>query len=227
MPIPFLAPDDDETPFPDVTTALPDPNGLLMAGANLNPQRLLQAYRHGIFPWYEAGEPVLWWSPDPRCVIFPEGFKTSRSLRKRIRSGRYRLTQDTAFRDVMQQCAAPRADSTGTWVTDDMIEAYCRLAAIKAARSWEVWEGGQLVGGLYGVSMGRVFVGESMFSRSVDASKVALADLASNTDYALIDCQLPTEHLMSLGAVNVPRQRYCALLDALSDGADEAYSARL
>lgn len=227
MPIPFLAEDDFRTPFPDVNTALEEPNGLLMAGGSLQPERLLRAYRRGIFPWYEQGEPILWWAPDPRCVIKPGEFKASRSLRKTLRSGRFTVTHDAAFREVMQACAAPRPGSQGTWITTDMIDAYCRLATVKAARSIEVWDGDTLVGGLYGVAMGKVFIGESMFSRVSDASKVALAHLASDPHYELIDCQLPTEHLMSLGATTIPRREYSELLDKLANLTDTAHLAIL
>ena len=227
MPIPFLASDDDVTPFPDVSSALIEPNGLLMAGGSLAPARLVRAYRRGVFPWFEDGEPILWWSPDPRCVIWPDEIKVSRSLRKRIGSGRYEITENLAFRDVMRQCGAPRAGSTGTWVTTGMIEAYCRLNALGIARSLEVWEGDALVGGLYGVSLGRVFVGESMFSRASDASKVALVHLARCGRYRLIDCQLETAHLRSMGAVTIGRSRYTGLLDELTDGADERCLALL
>ena len=147
MPIPFLASDDDDTPFPDVSTALIEPNGLLMAGGSLAPTRLVRAYRRGVFPWFEDGEPILWWSPDPRCVIWPDDIKVSRSLRRTIRSGRFEITENLAFREVMKQCGAPRAGSTGTWVTTGMIDAYCRLNALGIARSLEVWEGHRLVGG--------------------------------------------------------------------------------
>jgi len=221
MPIPFLASDDDTTPFPDVSCALIEPNGLLMAGGSLAPARLVRAYRRGVFPWFEDGEPILWWSPDPRCVIWPEAIKVSRSLGKTIRSGRFEITENLAFREVMQQCGAPRAGSTGTWVTTGMIDAYCRLNALGIARSVEVWEGDTLAGGLYGVSLGRVFVGESMFSRASDASKVALVHLARGGRYRLIDCQLETPHLRSMGAVTIERSRYTELLDGFTDRADE------
>jgi len=221
MPIPFLASDDDDTPFPDVSTALIEPNGLLMAGGNLGAARLVRAYRRGVFPWFEDGEPILWWSPNPRCVIWPDEIKVSRSLGKTIRSGRYRITENLAFRKVMEQCGAPRAGSTGTWVTGGMIQAYCTLNALGLARSLEVWEGAVLVGGLYGIDMGRVFIGESMFSRASDASKAALVHLARSDRYRLIDCQLETPHLRSMGAVTIERSHYTDLLDAFTDRADE------
>ncbi len=216
MPIPFLAPNDELTPFPDVSSALSEPNGLLMAGGNLSPRRLQAAYRRGIFPWYEDGEPILWWSPDPRCVIYPDSFKLSRSLAKTIRNQGYEVTENRAYRDVMRQCAAPRARSAGTWVTGAMIEAYCKLNDMGLAHSVEVWHGDELAGGLYGIALGRVFIGESMFSRQRDASKVALAHLARCGRFDLIDCQLETTHLRSLGAITISRARYVAELQDLS-----------
>lgn len=217
MPIPFLAADDDLAPFPPVSTALNEPNGLLMAGGRLSPRRLLAAYRHGVFPWYEAGEPILWWSPDPRCVIWPQEFKISKSLGKTIRSNRYEVTQNLAYKEVMKQCGAPRKGSSGTWITDEMIDAYCVLNEIGIAHSLEIWMGHRLVGGLYGIQLGRVFVGESMFSLERDSSKVALAHLAQSGRYDLIDCQLETPHLNSMGAVAIKRERYIELLHELGD----------
>ena len=227
MPIPFLAPDDETTPFPDVGSALVEPNGLLMAGGSLSPHRLVTAYRRGVFPWFEAGEPILWWSPDPRCVIWPEDLKVSRSLAKTLRSGRYEVTESLAYREVMKQCGAPRPGSSGTWITDDMLEAYSDLATLGVARSLEVWEGHRLVGGLYGIALGRVFVGESMFSRESDASKVALVHLARCGAYRLIDCQLQTPHLASMGATSIAREHYIGLLDEFTDRADERAHERL
>ena len=212
MPIPFLATDDDLTPFPSVSTALSEPNGLLMAGGNLGPQRLMAAYRSGVFPWYEAGEPILWWSPDPRCVIWSDQVRITRSLRKTIKSGCYEVTENLAYREIMKQCGAPRKGSTGTWVTNDMIDAYCKLHELGVARSLEVWMGHRLVGGLYGIQMGNVFVGESMFSSERDASKVALVHLAQCGKYKLIDCQLETAHLVSMGAITISREHYIELL---------------
>ncbi len=217
MPIPFLAPDDDLTPFPSVSSALSEPNGLLMAGGNLSPQRLMAAYRAGVFPWYEAGEPILWWSPDPRCIIWPDNIRITRSLRKTIRNGHFEITENLAYRQVMKQCGAPRKGSSGTWVTNEMIDAYCTLNELGMARSLEVWMGHRLVGGLYGIQLGDVFVGESMFSTERDASKVALAYLAQSGRYKLIDCQLETAHLVSMGAISISRERYIELLNEHGD----------
>lgn len=216
MPIPFLAQDDDLTPFPSVSTALNEPNGLLMAGGNLSPRRLMAAYRAGVFPWFEEGEPILWWSPDPRCVIWPDNVRITRSLAKTIRSGRYEITENLAYREVMKQCGAPRKGSSGTWVTEEMIDAYCKLNEKGIARSLEVWMGHRLVGGLYGICMGKVFVGESMFSHERDASKVALVHLAQSGQYSLIDCQLETPHLISMGAVSIRREKYIEYLSEFS-----------
>lgn len=213
MPIPFLAPDDDQTPFPAVSSALHEPNGLLMAGGNLCPKRLLAAYRAGVFPWFEEGEPILWWSPDPRCVIWPDKIRVTKSLSKTIRKGCYEVTENLAYREVMKQCGAPRNGSSGTWVTDEMINAYCELNKLGVARSLEVWMGHKLVGGLYGIQMGRVFIGESMFSTERDASKVALVHLAQSGRYQLIDCQLETAHLNSMGATTISRERYIEYLN--------------
>jgi len=217
MPIPFLAPDDEVTAFPSVEDALQEPNGLLMAGGNLSPRRLLTAYKNGIFPWYEEGEPILWWSPNPRCILWPDSMKISRSLRKAIRSERFTITENRAFREVMKNCGMPRAGSAGTWVSEDMIEAYCRLAAYGVARSVEVWSGDRLAGGLYGIALGEVFIGESMFSAERDASKIALAHLVSCRQYKMIDCQLETPHLVSLGAESISRKRYVKLLKQYGD----------
>ncbi len=217
MPIPFLAPDDDVTPFPSTCTALSEPNGLLMAGGNLSPKRLQAAYRAGVFPWYEAGEPILWWSPDPRCIIWPDEIRVSRSLRKTLRNAGLEVTENLAYREVMKQCGAPRPGSSGTWITQEMIEAYCHLNTLGIAHSLEVWKGHRLVGGLYGIRMGRVFVGESMFSIERDASKVALVHLAQSGRYKLIDCQLETPHLQSMGACTIKREHYLHLLNEYGD----------
>lgn len=203
--IPWL---DVHDPFPSVDRALREPNGLLAAGADLSTRRLLDAYSRGIFPWFSDDEPLLWWSPDPRMVLPVGALHVSRSLRRTIRSGEYQVTFDTAFADVIAACAAPRADEDGTWLTPGMIRAYTRLARLGHAHSVEVWADGSLAGGLYGVALGRMFYGESMFSRRSDASKVALVHLVRQLQrwgFEMIDCQMSTAHLASLGARDMPR----------------------
>lgn len=226
--IPWLKADD---PFPSVDTALREPNGLLAAGADLSVARLTDAYRHGIFPWFSDGQPVLWWSPDPRMVLFPAELKVSRSLRKRLARDDHEVRTDTAFEQVMRACAAPRgadaapgAGHTGTWITEEMIEAYCALHAAGHAHSVETWVAGELVGGLYGVALGRMFYGESMFARVTDASKIALVHLVrrlARRNFGLIDCQMATAHLASLGARELPRaeftRRVAELVNCASD----------
>lgn len=187
------------------------PNGLLAAGADLSPERLLDAYRHGIFPWFGEGDPLLWWSPDPRMVLFVSELHTSRSLRRVLRSGPFDVRIDTAFRDVMLGCAERRAGHEGTWITPEMLDAYTRLFERGYAHSVEAWVDGDLVGGLYGVAIGRMFFGESMFTRWTDASKVALVCLVRQLErwgFTLIDCQMSTEHLASLGAREIPRAEF-------------------
>jgi leucyl/phenylalanyl-tRNA--protein transferase len=203
--IPFLEPDE---PFPPVEFALRDPNGLLAAGADLSPERLLDAYARGIFPWFGDDDPLLWWSPDPRMVLAAGDLRISRSLRRVLRSGRFHVTMDTAFLEVMAGCAEPRPEQDGTWITAEMTEAYARLAALGFAHSVEAWSDGRLAGGLYGVAIGRMFFGESMFSRVSDASKVALVHLVRQLErwgLPIIDCQMSTPHLASLGARDVAR----------------------
>jgi len=204
--------------FPPITQALRSPNGLLAAGGDLSTDRLLQAYRHGIFPWFNAGEPILWWSPDPRMVLFPNEFKLSHSLRKTLRNGRYEVRFDSAYEQVMRACAAPREGASGTWIHDEMIAAYCELHRLGYAHSVETWIGNELVGGLYGVALGKMFYGESMFSRRTDASKIALAHLAAQLErwnFGMIDCQMNTPHLASLGAREIPRKDFIARLQDL------------
>ena len=199
------------TPFPPVESALRRPNGLLCAGSDLSPQRLIDAYRHGIFPWFSAGEPILWWSPDPRMVLFPEEVKISRSLGRTLRRGGHEVRLDTAFVEVMRACAAPRRDQDSTWITPEMQQAYCRLHELGYAHSVETWVEDRLTGGLYGVAIGRVFYGESMFSRASDGSKIALAHLARYVErrrFAVIDCQMTTAHLASLGAREIRRHEF-------------------
>ena len=208
MKIPFIGPGD---PFPPLERALIEPNGLLAAGGDLSPERLLDAYAHGIFPWFGDEDPVLWWSPDPRMVLFPRELHMSRSLRRTIRSGEFSVTLDGAFEAVMQGCAAPRPRQEGTWITGEMMSAYSHLASLGYAHSVEAWADGELVGGLYGVALGRVFYGESMFTRRTDASKVALSHIVRQLDrwkFVLIDCQMATGHLASLGAREIARDDF-------------------
>jgi len=205
----------DPTWFPPVEHALAEPDGLLAAGGQLSVERLLAAYEAGIFPWYGDGQPVLWWSPDPRAVLFPEELRVSRSLRKVLRQERFSTRLDTAFADVIAACAAPRARSPGTWLTDAMRIAYTRLHELGYAHSIETWERDELVGGVYGVCLGRVFFGESMFSRVSNASKVALVRLqaeALRRGIVVIDCQVPNPHLASLGSRGIARAEFSALL---------------
>lgn len=201
--------------FPPVELATRD--GLLAVGGDLQPQRLIEAYRRGIFPWYNEGQPILWWSPDPRAILLPAQLKVSRSLRKTLRSNKFRVTFDVDFRSVMQACAGPRPQypQGGTWITAAMLEAYVELQRLGHAHSVEAWDGERLVGGLYGVALGGAFFGESMFSHVSDASKVALVYLVRQLQqwgYTLIDCQLPSAHLGSLGARAVARRDYLTLL---------------
>jgi leucyl/phenylalanyl-tRNA--protein transferase len=205
-------------PFPSVERALKNPNGLLAAGADLSLERLLEAYRRGIFPWYSSGQPPLWWSPDPRMVLFCDELKVSRSLAKSIRNKGYEVRIDTAFVEVLRGCAAPRRSEAGTWLGPDMRSAYARLHQAGYAHSFETWRGGELVGGLYGVALGRMFYGESMFSRATDASKVALVKLVEVLKlrgFPMIDCQMHTPLLESLGAREIPRREFLRALAAL------------
>ncbi len=195
-----------------------NPTGATFAmGGDLTLDTLVSAYAQGIFPWFNDDQPILWWSPDPRCIIWPNNIKVSRSLRKTIRNGHFEVTENFAYREIMRRCGAPRKGSTGTWITDEMLAAYCHLNTLGIARSLEVWMGHQLVGGLYGIQMGRVFVGESMFSTERDASKVALVHLAQSGKYKLIDCQLETPHLNSMGATSIKREHYLQLLNEYGD----------
>lgn len=209
--IPWL---EAETPFPPIVQALRDPNGLLAAGADLSPQRLISAYRQGIFPWFNAGDPILWWSPDPRMVLLPDQLRISRSLAKTLRHANYSVRLDTAFDQVIAACAvAPRAGQSGTWIVPAMQAAYLRLHALGYAHSVETWREGKLIGGLYGIAIGGAFFGESMFSRVTDASKIALAHLCKHLiarEFGIIDCQMETTHLKSFGARPIPRDDFLA-----------------
>lgn len=221
--IPWL---DKDEPFPHVSSALTEADGaagLLAAGADLSPERLLQAYRNGIFPWFSEGQPILWWSTDPRMVLFVDDFKISSSLKKTLKNvhrsmqsnGRWRISFDQAFEDVMRACAAPRNGEAGTWISEDIIAGYASLHKQGYAHSAEVWLDGELVGGAYGVSIGTMFYGESMFTRVTDASKIALAYLIQflkSQGVSMIDCQQQTAHLASLGATPIPRSAFIARL---------------
>jgi leucyl/phenylalanyl-tRNA--protein transferase len=213
--IPWLEPGDE---LPPLEHALREPNGLLAAGGDLSPERLLDAYRRGVFPWFSSDDPLLWWSPDPRMVLFVREVHVSRSLRRSVRSRRFRVTADTAFAEVIAGCGAPALDRENTWITQEMEEAYQRLASLGLAHSAEAWADGALVGGLYGVAIGRMFYGESMFSRRRDASKVVLVHLVRQLErwgFELIDCQMSTPHLASLGAREIPRQEFVRRLHHL------------
>lgn len=204
--------------FPPLEQALQEPNGLLAAGGDLSPQRLLEAYRNGIFPWFNEGEPILWWSPDPRMVLFPNELKVSRSLSKQINKKDYQIRVDHRFTEVMQACAAPRKGQAGTWIHPEMIAAYGALHEMKFAHSVETWMDNQLVGGLYGIALGKVFFGESMFSRTPNASKIAFVHLVKQLNkwgFGLIDCQIKTNHLASLGAREIPRTMFAHHLNEL------------
>jgi leucyl/phenylalanyl-tRNA--protein transferase len=217
----LLDPRDPGAPFPDVSFAEREPNGLLAVGGDLSVPRLINAYRRGIFPWFNAGDPILWWSPDPRTILLPRQVHVSRSLRKTLRKGVFDVTVDSAFDRVIAACAGPRADSDGTWLVPEMIRAYRRLHREGWAHSVEVWADDRLVGGLYGVAIGRVFFGESMFSHASDASKVALVHLCrvlEDRGFGLIDCQVLTGHLVRMGAVQIGRGDFVELLERLCAG---------
>jgi leucyl/phenylalanyl-tRNA--protein transferase len=207
----LLNPKDANQEFPDPENALSEPDGLLAVGGCLSPKRLINAYRKGIFPWFNQGDPILWWCPDPRLVLIPSEIRVSRSLRKTLRKKEYRITFDQAFYEVIKACAAPRREAPGTWITGPMIRAYLQLHKLGVAHSVEAWHRDRLAGGLYGVAIGRAFFGESMFYRKSNASKAAFAVLAEKLaqwNYAIIDCQVRTEHLASFGARQMPRERF-------------------
>ncbi len=215
MSAPYLLSDDQLDLFPDVELALDEPNGLLAVGGDLSPKRLLAAYSSGIFPWFSDDQPILWWSPNPRSVLKLDDFKISRSLKKTLNKRIFHVTFDTAFDEVIQACAATRKDGFGTWITNDMLDAYRQLHKQGYAHSVECWFEQKLVGGLYGLSLGHAFFGESMFTRKTDASKVALAHLVwqlKQWQFDFIDTQVSSEHMASLGASDIPRRQFIAEL---------------
>lgn len=210
---------DRYTSFPPVEEALTEPNGLLAIGGDLTTNRLLDAYTHGIFPWFSAGEPIVWWSPDPRMVLYPDELKISRSMSRRLNRKDYEVRFNTSFRQVMQACAETRRPGQdGTWITDEMIDAYCALHVSGHAMSAETWIGNRLAGGLYGVRIGKMFYGESMFHHVTDASKIAFVHLVQELkrqNFGLLDCQMKTSHLASLGAREISRKEFCQLMSKL------------
>ena len=215
----WLDPRDTSYRFPDVSLALTEPDGLLAIGGSLSPGRLEAAYRQGIFPWYNEDQPILWWSPNPRTVLFPERIHISRSLRKTLRQGHFEISFDRAFEQVIEACGQPRRHEAGTWITAEMRAAYCEMHRLGHGHSIECWQQGRLVGGLYGLSFGKVFYGESMFSRVRDASKVVMAYLARQLQewgYGLLDCQVASPHLFSMGAEEIPREDFVHYLQQLT-----------
>ncbi len=219
MALPWLDPKVIE--FPDIETALKEPEGLLAAGGALTTDWLLEAYQRGIFPWYEAGQPILWWSPDPRLVLFPKRLRISRSLRKSINNNPYQFYINKDFRTVIESCGAQRVTSPGTWITPEMADAYLKLHEQGFAHSFEVWREDELAGGLYGVALGKIFFGESMFSRESNTSKLALVGLVSKMaqwQFEVIDCQISSEHLKALGAEEIPRHEFSGFLSRYCNG---------
>jgi len=215
----LLDPANSDEPFPPLDSAWEEPNGLIAFGGDLSPTRLLNAYQSGIFPWFNPGEPIYWWSPNPRAVLYPESIKISKSLRKSMRNLKnrgYRITFNSAFTDVVKSCAAPRSQNSGTWISDEMVDAYTQLHEMNRAYSIEVWnDKNDLVGGLYGVVNGGVFSGESMFSKERDVSKIAFVALAWHVQhwgFTLIDCQIENSHLLSLGVENIPRNEFMQIM---------------
>lgn len=219
--IPWLG--DSALDFPDIDLALDDPNGLLAVGGDLSPERLLAAYRQGIFPWYEDPQPILWWSPRPRAVLFPDKVYVNRSLRKQLKRGQYQVSADRCFDEVLDACAQLSPKRPGTWITGDMRRAYRQLHRLGWGHSVEVWQGEELVGGLYGLAIGRMFFGESMFSRQRNGSKVALLALCAQLrrwNYELIDCQVGNDYLYSMGAEDLSRSDFKAVLARCAQGCE-------
>lgn len=216
---PYLL-DPNDLSFPPVNLALKDPDGLLAIGGDLSSDRIINAYSQGIFPWYSKGEPLMWWSPNPRSIIYIKDFKPSKSLKKLARKGNFRTSLDESFEQVIRACSAvPRQHQDGTWITEEMIQAYCQLHQQGIAHSCECWLGTELVGGLYGLAIGQVFFGESMFSKQSNTSKLAFSyfvEQLSGWHYKLIDCQVESEHMNSLGAVNIKRESFVQLLNSYS-----------
>ena len=216
----WLSPADGPESLPDPRQALAEPNGLLAAGGSLEPEWLLASYPRGIFPWFENGQPILWWAPDPRTVLKPGELRVSPSLGKRLRRGDFEVATDRDFEGVIRACAEPRRYTDSTWITSSMIEAYVRLHELGWAHSFEAWRGDTLAGGLYGISIGRVFFGESMFARETDASKVAFwhaTRFLEAQGIEIIDCQLPSAHMASLGAKSMPRPEFLSLIERLTN----------
>lgn len=223
LELPRLA-EDPLAPFPPAATALETPNGLLAWGGDLQPERLIAAYRNGIFPWYSEGQPVLWWSPAPRCVLYPDKVYLSKRTRRRYNSGVYHLTADTAFDEVVEACAEPRSYESDTWITAEMIAAYGELHRRGHAHSLEVWAGEDLAGGIYGVAIGSMFFGESMFSRKTDASKIALVAVCRHLQqfgFGLMDCQVGNPHLFRMGACEISRREFESALQNLTGRASK------
>ncbi len=219
----WLAADDPPNSFPPVSSALSEPNGLLAAGGDLSPARLLLAYRHGIFPWSDGDQPLLWWSPDPRCVFLPGDYTVARRLRRDIRQSTAEIRVNTAFADVIRACAGPRRSEQGTWITAEMDAAYRQMHDTGWAHSIEVWQDNELCGGLYGLAIGTAFFGESMFSARPNMSKLAMLFLANRMSAGaieILDCQVVSAHLVSLGARTLPRAEFRELLDRVCDPAD-------
>jgi len=213
--ITWISSDDPPDAFPEIESAFDIPDGLLAAGGDLSPERLLYAYRHGIFPWYDSGQPILWWSPDPRCVLRPHEFHVSKRLRRSLSRSKLEVSFNQAFSAVIAACAEDRIGQQGTWITDDMADAYSRLHQQGWAHSIEIWQENRLAGGLYGLAIGRAFFGESMFSRQTNASKAAMLALCQQmvlNDFEILDCQVESPHLVSLGASLMPRNKFAAVL---------------